>query len=104
VNNMTKDTGRVDILGGIRDLCIMALLLVAAGGGGYFYGTFQKVAPVEYVTANTPGAVKPKLPNSAAQEAVNEAEPVKPKSTTTGAKPTEAITSGGIAKVARSSK
>lgn len=58
---MTQHAGRVDILGGIRDLVIMALLLVAAGGGGYLYGTFQKVAPVEYVSANTPGAVKPKL-------------------------------------------
>jgi hypothetical protein len=47
---------------GVRDLFLVVLLVVAAAGGGYFYGSHERFAPVEYVTATTPGAVKPVAP------------------------------------------
>lgn len=45
-------------MAGVRDLFLVALLVVAAAGGGYWVGSHEHFAPVEYVTATTPGAVK----------------------------------------------
>lgn len=39
-----------------KGIFIMLLLIIGAGAGGYFFGTFQKFAPVEYVPPGTPGA------------------------------------------------
>jgi hypothetical protein len=39
-----------------KGILIMLLLIVGAGAGGYFFGTFQKFAPIEYVPLGTPGA------------------------------------------------
>ena len=61
---MTSSTGKKaggmnDVFAGIRDFIIVVLLMVASAGGGYWYGVHEKFAPVEYVPANTPGAVVP---------------------------------------------
>lgn len=53
---------------GVRDLFLVILLVVAAAGGGYIYGTHERFAPVEYVTATTPGAVKPVAPGDKAAQ------------------------------------
>lgn len=47
---------RNPILGAISDLIVLLLLLSAAGFGGYFWGTHQRMAPVELVPSGTPGA------------------------------------------------
>lgn len=39
-----------------RGFLIFALLIICAGAGGYFFGTMQKFAPIEYVPPGTPGA------------------------------------------------
>ncbi len=39
-----------------KGFLIMLLLLVLAGAGGYFFGTYQKFAPVQNVPSGTPGA------------------------------------------------
>lgn len=41
-----------------KGFLIMLLLLVLAGSGGYFFGTYQKFAPVRNVAPGTPGAVE----------------------------------------------
>ncbi|MGH9553948.1 MAG: hypothetical protein ACRD3W_31510, partial [Terriglobales bacterium] len=38
------------------DLLMLLLMLSAAGFGGYFYGTHQRMIPVEMVPPGTPGA------------------------------------------------
>jgi hypothetical protein len=40
-----------------KGILILILLIVCAGAGGYFFGTYQKFAPIEYVKAGAPGAV-----------------------------------------------
>lgn len=40
-----------------KGFLIFLLLLVGAGAGGYFFGTYQKFAPLQYVAPGTPGAV-----------------------------------------------
>ncbi len=46
------------ILGGLMDFLILVLLVGGAGFGGYFYGTMQKMAPVNMVAPGTPGALQ----------------------------------------------
>jgi len=41
----------------LKGIVILILLIVAAGAGGYFFGTYQKFAPIETVPPGTPGAV-----------------------------------------------
>lgn len=53
---------------GVRDLFLVVLLVVAAAGGGYWCGSHERFAPVEYVTATTPGAVKAVAPGAPASE------------------------------------
>lgn len=55
-----------NILGAIGDFLILVLLIGAAGGGGYYWGTIQRMAPVNLVGAGTPGAQLPQNPNAAA--------------------------------------
>lgn len=49
-----KSGGAMDTFKGI---CILVLLLICAGAGGYFFGTYQKFAPIENVPPGTPGAI-----------------------------------------------
>lgn len=46
-----------NILGALMDFLILVLLVGGAGFGGYFWGTMQKMAPVQSVPPGTPGAV-----------------------------------------------
>lgn len=39
-----------------KGILIMLLLIIGAGAGGYFFGTFQKFAPIENVAPGTAGA------------------------------------------------
>ncbi len=39
-----------------KGILIMLLLIVGAGAGGYFFGTYQKFAPIQNVPPGTPGA------------------------------------------------
>lgn len=39
-----------------KGILIMFLLIIGAGAGGYFFGTYQKFAPVQNVPPGTPGA------------------------------------------------
>ena len=41
-----------------KGVLVLILLLVATGAGGYFFGTYQKFAPIQYVASGTPGAVE----------------------------------------------
>lgn len=41
-----------------KGVLILILLMVLAGAGGYFFGTYQKFAPVQYVAPGTPGATE----------------------------------------------
>lgn len=41
----------------MKGILILALLLIAAGAGGYFFGTYQKFAPVQTVAPGTPSAL-----------------------------------------------
>jgi len=40
-----------------KGILILVLLVVLAGAGGYFFGTYQKFAPIQNVAPGTPGAV-----------------------------------------------
>ncbi len=51
------------ILRALGDLCLLLLLLGAAGAGGYWFGTIQRMAPVQLVGPGTPGA-KSEAPNA----------------------------------------
>lgn len=44
------------VLRAIGDLLLLLLMLGAAGGAGYWYGTIQRMAPVQMVGPGTPGA------------------------------------------------
>lgn len=48
------------------DLLILVLLVGGAGFGGYYWGTQQKMAPVNAVPAGTPGALPASAPTVAA--------------------------------------
>lgn len=50
-----KGGGAMDVFKGI---VIMILFLVAASAGGYFFGTYQKFAPIQYVAPGTAGAIE----------------------------------------------
>jgi hypothetical protein len=41
-----------------KGILIVFLLVVLAGAGGYFFGTFQKFAPIQSVAPGTPSAVE----------------------------------------------
>lgn len=45
------------IMRAIGDLLLLLLMLGASGGAGYWFGTIQRMAPVQLVGAGTPGAV-----------------------------------------------
>lgn len=45
-----------NILGALMDLIVLVLIVGAAGFGGYWYGTNQKMAPIQMVPPGTPGA------------------------------------------------
>lgn len=51
------------IVRAIGDLLLLLLMLGAAGGGGYWFGTIQRMAPIQMVGPGTPGA-KPAAPNT----------------------------------------
>jgi len=53
------------IMRAIGDLLLLLLMLGASGGAGYWFGTIQRMAPVQLVGAGTPGAV-PGTPNTVA--------------------------------------
>lgn len=53
------------IMRAIGDLLLLLLMLGASGGAGYWFGTIQRMAPVQLVGAGTPGAV-PTTPNTVA--------------------------------------
>jgi hypothetical protein len=40
-----------------KGILILLLLIIGAGAGGYFFGTFQKFAPIQNVPPGTAGAV-----------------------------------------------
>lgn len=46
-----------NILGAFMDFLILILLVGGAGFGGYYWGTIQRMAPVNTVPAGTPGAI-----------------------------------------------
>ena len=45
------------VLGAITDFLILVLLIAGAGFGGYYWGTTQRMAPVQMVPPGTPGAI-----------------------------------------------
>jgi hypothetical protein len=49
----------------IGDLLLLLLMLGASGGAGYWFGTIQRMAPVQMVGAGTPGATT-STPNTVA--------------------------------------
>lgn len=51
--------GSSDFKNTAKGVLILILLMVAAGTGGYFFGTYQKFAPIQSVPAGTPGALVP---------------------------------------------
>lgn len=46
-----------NVLGALMDFLILVLLIGGAGFGGYYWGTTQRMAPVQMVPAGTPGAI-----------------------------------------------
>lgn len=48
-----------DIKRALVDFIFVTLLVTGAGFGGYFYGTVQRLAPVQAVPPGTPGALPP---------------------------------------------
>lgn len=51
-----KEKG-LNVLGALSDFLILVLLIGGAGFGGYYWGTTQRLAPVQLVGAGTPGAI-----------------------------------------------
>lgn len=45
-----------DVMKALGDLILLLLMLSAAGGAGYWFGTAQRLAPVQMVGPGTPGA------------------------------------------------
>src|SRR5215470_6166838 len=50
---------KLNFLGALSDLAILALLLGGAGFGGYYWGIHQQLAPVQSVPPGTVGALLP---------------------------------------------
>ncbi|HEY9679890.1 MAG TPA: hypothetical protein V6C76_17940 [Drouetiella sp.] len=46
-----------DVVKALADLVLLLLMLGAAGGAGYWFGTTQRMAPIQMVGPGTPGAM-----------------------------------------------
>lgn len=55
-----------DIKRALVDFIFVTLLVTGAGFGGYFYGTVQRLAPVQAVPPGTPGALPPTAASTSA--------------------------------------
>ena len=55
MSSASQGSGPKEVLKGVA---ILVLLVVGAGFGGYFYGTYQKFAPIQNVAPGTPGAIE----------------------------------------------
>lgn len=97
---------KLNILGAVSDLVILALLLGGAGFGGYYWGIHQRLAPVQNVPPGTVGALPPPVAQSspppktaAVQEttqssSTEQASQTAPASTTTQAESSKATKHG----------
>jgi hypothetical protein len=86
------------------DLFILMLMLAGAGGLGYWFGTQQKMAPVEMVPPGTPGAKTADGAPAAASKQPAAPAPVTKASTTSDAEDTESPAQEAPSKPAKPAK